>query len=224
MSVQPIILAGGRNERLRDIVPAYMKPLMLVNQRPIIQNLVKSCMDLGLGPITVVASPMNVGQIYDVLKMFDGMVYYIVQPNPTGPRDALWIGLRVRDDRERVMVLCADNVIPIRTFASCMNQSEGVRNMTVVCTSQIEAPMAFRFTRIRGQSVYEGARDSSESEHGLQQCWVGPVLFDRSSLIDAMDMTVGDTTGLLSPIIRAAGHIVTVVGDVIDIGTPESVL
>ena len=65
-----IILAAGRNERLHGTVPAFMKPLLLVDGQPLIVRLVREALDAGVletydevGRVIVVAAPQNVGDL-----------------------------------------------------------------------------------------------------------------------------------------------------------------
>jgi CTP:molybdopterin cytidylyltransferase MocA len=114
--VDAIILAAGNGERVRGVTARGLKPLLLVEGEPLIARLVRQASVADR--VTVVVSPLNAPHIVDVLeaKGFDD-VRYIVQPQATGPTDAMRRGLDTSRGALTLVVL-GDNVVSDSDFAA----------------------------------------------------------------------------------------------------------
>lgn len=206
-----VILAAGRNDRLKGFIPAYLKPLITVNGVSLIVDLVTKSLTVANRVIIVVA-PQNTQPIVDVVHSAfgDRGIHYVVQPESQGPVDALdrAMGL-VRDDR--VMILCADNIIPLDTIIKCAL----AETSTVVSTREMDHKSAKRFTYFVGDRVYEKVPVPSDAPK-LVQVWVGPLVLNKSFI----NATIGDADNL-SQLIDFTTERSFVPGNVTDIGVPE---
>lgn len=218
-----IILAAGRNDRLKGYVPAYLKPLILINGEPLIVTLAQELMLHTEGKIVVVVAPQNAAQIVEVVETRLGhhnRTRYVLQPQASGPAGALRLGVEVVNDGSAVMLVCADNVIPPDDFSECTSayyHSMG----TAVCTRELPRAEAERFTRVYEDRVIEGPLSPGEREDtGPFKCWVGPLVFNTKRLLNAISDQ--PNTSLVSAYLNKAGPLTPVDGNTSDIGVPEA--
>lgn len=183
-----VILAAGRNDRLAGLVAEGMKPLMLVNGKPIIIDLLDKLTVSSGGRIVhtvIVASPVNVQAIVSVLKATGHLSRFlsvVIQPEPVGPVDALRRGFETCPvtDREQTLVLCGDNIIPqevMDTFVQGSYSDEHVGWIAVRTMDDESA--AKRFTRVTEdcKEFHEGINDTGTRwRDGKYRAWLGPVL------------------------------------------------
>lgn len=215
-----VVLAAGRNDRLKGYVPAYMKPLILINGEPLILTLVQDLRDVLGGSVVVVVAPQNAEHIVDVMsaRMDLKDVHFTIQPRATGPAGALSAGMRLVQDGG-VMIVCADNVIPKQDIRNAANEYKVTQKTTVV-TRQIPAEEARRFTRVTNEGAVEGAAfQVGEKDLTYYQCWVGPVVFHAWDLRAALDEREAT---LISPLIDSCTPLKLVAGNTTDIGVPEA--
>jgi dTDP-glucose pyrophosphorylase len=220
--VDAIVLAAGRNDRLRGYVPAYMKPLILVNGEPIIKTLVQGLATVA-GRIIIVCAPQNATQIVDVLSGVAPLaeVLFCLQPEATGPRGAVYIGAQMVT-RKSVMVVCADNVIPLDDIARATAQHRLNPELTTIVTRDVPSNGAARFTRVYqgAGKVKEGPMEEWEpTDHNIT-CWVGPLVFGTETLKGALAATQRETK--VSVLID--DHFECVSGNTTDIGVPEALV
>jgi NDP-sugar pyrophosphorylase family protein len=185
-----VILAAGRNDRLAGLVAEGMKPLLLVNGRPIIVDLMKKisiASEHRRVPVTIVASPVNVMAIVSVLKanaMLWRDLQIVIQPEPTGPVDALRRGFRARLGRsnsDTTLVLCGDNVVPLETMQTFIQGGDAYDDKFAgwVAVKKMDDELAAgRFTRVAedAREFREGIQPGGMWRDGKYRAWLGPVL------------------------------------------------
>ena len=173
-----IILAAGRNDRLSGHIPAFMKPLIIVDGKPLIKTLVENIRD-HVDRLVVVASPHNVGLIIDVMRDHMHHVTFMVQPQAIGPMHAVGIGGRACAD-DRVMIICSDNIIPKDDVSSVVrNNDADKKGRCVVTTRRLRGHEAERFTYFINDVVYEKAPVPRGYSHAEVRVWIGPLIVDR---------------------------------------------
>lgn len=164
-----IILAAGRNDRLGGHVPAYMKPLLVVNGHTLIGHQVNA---LALATrIIVVCSPDNVSQLIDVLGAFSG-VFFIIQPKPIGVIDALEIGMELVES-DYTIITCADNIIPQEHWAEFIAHDRPTPGQILISSRDLPAHETQRFTYFVNQEVREKVPPPNFTDH--YRCWIGPL-------------------------------------------------
>lgn len=215
-----IVLAAGRNDRLRGYVPAYMKPLILVNGEPIIKTLVQGLATV-TGRIIIVCAPQNATQIVDVLQGVAPLaeVLFALQPEATGPRGAVYIGAQMLSSRS-VMVVCADNVIPLDDIARAAAQHRLNPELTTIVTRDVPYEGAHRFTRVYEHRIVEGPMEENEKGYTVIKCWVGPLVFGTETLKGALAATPNESK--VSALID--DHFECISGNTTDIGVPEALV
>ena len=211
-----IILAAGRNDRLKSFVPAYMKPLIIVNGVSLIVSIIRDLMASGVaGNIYVVVSPQNVAYIIDVVEAAfvhqSWRIRYVVQPSATGTMDAVRCAMpMIHSD---VMIVCADNIIPADTYKKV--EAGLVKHDVSLSVKLMPLKEAERFTYFDGEDVYEKL---PPPEHVTDPVfvWIGPLAICMRFLF-----THAGDTERLSGLIALADTFHRVVAECVDIGVPE---
>lgn len=214
-----VILAGGRNERLQPAVPAYMKPLIVVNGETLLGRLVRQTWSIS-DNVVVVCAGENAGVITQLLRdtPCDIVVKYDLAAS-------LEVGARVARSDE-LLVLMSDNYVPD-------NQ------MQDFCRRTAEAPYAIGVRAVRGQAAARFTRllpgapvggrwvESKDAvvDDVSHTVWCGPVMASRRRVLDALrTRRVGAYRigPLLDELVDPA-RCDLVHMHVIDVGTPEVV-
>jgi hypothetical protein len=182
--ITAVILAAGANERLKGIVPSYMKPLVLVNGRPLIQHALEHARRWEVTAKIIVASPANISLMAQVVEE---PTYWAVQSLPRGVSDAVRRALPYVKTTH-TLILCADN-----TFEDALNElspsdmlRQGVRPLFGARVLPVRA--AARFTRYRlrmpGPGVHLIEASSPDTGDG---CWIGPLLLETKCIQAVLD-------------------------------------
>lgn len=190
-----VILAGGSNERLKSMIPSFHKPLLVINGRPIVVDLVdKALQSTSLKDrVIIVCSPHNVNAIADVTSRIAltgaDEIDYVVQPQPVGIVDAVVRGLHAATSTN-VMIMCADNIIPAAMIKALHKRSDD--DNPAIATATVVGPGAARFTRVivdipLGVAVdFDENKGADLSEGAEYVCWVGPVVVPRERALDVL--------------------------------------
>lgn len=248
MKYDGIILAAGRNTRLRGVVPSYHKPLMIVNGRPLVVSLVKNTL-LVTETVTVLVSPENCGPIAEVLDcndVLDHRVNLVVQPSARGPGDGLYRALQATT-AERIVLVCGDNVVPVQDLLNTVDTDEFATRQPNLVTASVmlttDEADARRFTRIpekldefiETDPAYLDLHDAwagrgywSDKHY---RCWVGPLIFDREVAekifrAKVLSYKIGDPECKISRAFNGVpGLLIQVVpGNSVDIGTSDALI
>lgn len=174
-----VILAAGRGERLRDLAPAFHKPLLPIDGTPLVCRAVDLAYRAGVEWPVVVVAPQNAEIISSVLGPNRPVVMIVQRQEgvPQGPGHALMVGLQAHTrpaSSERVLVLLADNV----------TQPSDVTNVaqhkTAVGVKSIPRGDAGRFTRYEDGRWVEKVPVFPRGDDVL--CWVGPFVGWRANM------------------------------------------
>lgn len=234
-----IILAAGKNTRLKGIIPSYHKPMLLVNGRPLIltitQHLLERC-----ERVVLVVSPENCGPITELLIAADltsDRVHIVIQPEAKGPGEAILRALLVCKS-ERVLIALGDNVIPVQDFDNVVeadfnavqeNPNHACNHITISFVPVEDDAEAERFTRILGTEFIEGSPGGKFQD--MYRCWTGPLIADLQTLENALLQLhrKSAVTGLetkISPALNYIEHrtVSPVQGGSVDIGTSDALL
>lgn len=211
-SLDAVVLAGGKSERLRGIVPAYYKPFIVVGGRSLLVAAVEDALAVGAERVVVVAAGENALLVFQLVGHHSEVRVVLADG---GPARALLTGLEVCTN-ERVLVLMSDNVQKLHTLqeATASQYSIGVQNMT--CAD------AARFTRIEFNRWVEG---STPDNHGCKstdphtRVWCGPLVISRKCALTVLpdEEKIGPLLAELAP------HATYVETRTVDAGTPDVV-
>jgi molybdopterin-guanine dinucleotide biosynthesis protein A len=237
-----VILAAGRNTRLRGIVPSYYKPLVIVNGVPLIVSLVRNLWG-SVERIVIVVSPENAGPISEIVEanvLTAGRVSYVVQPTARGPGEGVYRGLQAAN-ADRIVLVCGDNSIPDNEISGAVSNDfgcvrlldrcdeEGTITCATVITSNVE--QASHFTRVPSTADHfiENAPGGAWGD-GDYRCWIGPLIFNRrlaEKLFGdrVLSYKIGDPEIKISPVFNdATVNIRPLIGHSVDIGTSDALL
>ena len=212
-----VILAAGRNDRLKSLVPAYMKPLIMVNGVPIIVTIIRDLVFTNVaGTITVVVSPQNVAPIVDVVEAGDfpkGLIRYVVQPDALGPMDAVRRAMPMT--HHDVMIVCADNIIPAATYKQVEAGLVDCDTSLAVKLMPLKEAERFTYFDEKDGDVYEKLPPPEHVKDPVY-VWLGPLAFRKGFLF-----THAADTERLSGLIALADTVNSVEANCVDIGVPE---
>ncbi len=228
-----VILAAGANERLQGLVLPYHKPLLVMNGIPIILDLIAKARELREPgeTITIVCAPENCRSIVDLIRAqkapYMDDLRFAVQPSPTGPINALALGL-TQCESDYVMMLCGDNVIDNATWANCKEALAQGQRLLTIAIEQVYRDYAERFTTFDAKAngdmgkFFHGTKELTGPEYLSTACWVGPVIMKRGALKEALKVPPRDFATLFNRIGGRHTQPRTFVSHTLDIGVPEA--
>lgn len=228
--ISAIILAAGANTRLGGVVPPYMKPLILVNGKPLLHHAVDHAVkDWCVEQVIIVVSPDNAKAICSIE---DPGRQYILQPQPIGVVDAIQRAIDIIKN-EWTVILCADNTFD--GFPHLEAHSLPLRPMIAVRDDLSPAEM-MRFTRYRTSRIDASTTgyphrfvdgkdieiiDKTSPDPGMG-VWIGPLLL-RTPMIR---FALSDGTSNVESFIRKASNngadLVALRMRCADLGIPEA--
>jgi len=226
-----IILAAGRNERLNGIVPPYHKPVLVINGKPLISQLVESVAPLlklyttkdSAPRIIIVCAPQNAEAICSVLPKIPEILI-VIQRECDGVLNALRIGLSVTTENVVTMV-CADNVIDRQTwYLPPFNPTDDdAYSSTLFVHGQYMSDFeANKFTYISENIWYE----KTPTTANMIFCWLGPIVFSKYTMEDAITSFMRDNPNDTNSIGRVFNYYDSMTRIIesrnIDIGLPEN--
>lgn len=230
-----VVLAAGKNTRLKGLVPSYYKPLVIAHGKPLIVGIVRNLLD-HCNHVVVTVSPENCIPISEVLMdndLYSNRITLLVQPTARGPGEALYRAMRCCH-AERIILACGDNVIPKDDFTTTVGVDEkGDSDVTVSAIATTDYDEASRFTRvIKSDGGWEFVENREGGLHadGLYYCWVGPIIFDRENMEHTLAQLVlsqgQDAEIKISPALNILKpeEVALVRGRSVDIGTSEALV
>ena len=221
-----VILAGGRNERLRGIVPPFMKPLLVVNGQCLLVNAARlACEAAGrTNRVIVVTAPQNTLQISEVLQdagLADS-VDLVVQPAPRGPGDALLRAFKMVGTKN-TLILLGDNSLSRQDVETIYLQGDSTVDERLVAGCQLRLDGGEFFTRFcENGDIIEGTPGGRWAD-GYYRIWVGPLVVPTNTMEDLLrsidpgseELKIGKFLGRLNLI----PSLVQVSSE--DVGTPQ---
>lgn len=163
-----VILAGGKSERLRGIVPPYHKPFLVVNGKSLLVAAVDVALELGAGKVIVVATGENALPVWQLVGHHDKVRVIL---SDTGVGDSLARGLEL-SKTYKTMVMLGDNVHDVGELA------DFARDEHAIGVTEVDYPDATRFTRLVDDEWYEGRVTFKEDDLTSATVWCGPLVVD----------------------------------------------
>ena len=229
-----VILAAGRGERLKGIVAEFHKPLMVVNGRAMITQVVDAVRDnIKLGQIIIVAAPDNVSPMINILgDKIDEKMRFVIQPRPTGPGDGLGLGLELVTPTSistHTLVLCADNIMDSEDIAAILSTNPVGQEIIVGTRTTRNEAVAARMTRVdmHEQSFIESPTLEAPDGNGEYHCWLGPLALPTFETKQTVTIArTRDEEMKISPILNAlvkhhGASVYTEPVNCYDVGIPE---
>lgn len=182
---------------------------------------------LSANKIIIICSPENIKTICEIVESLDdgNNVYYVIQPKPTGPIQALVLALPYCTS-DNIAIVCADNVVCDKVW-KMGTQFDGREYDFILSIpyTRMDNETAKRFTIVNrngtdGVSFY---KDKKNDHLGDKKCWIGPVYVNKDAFTKGLteyyvDKTFEDIFNYIANNIKA--EIQLYEADVIDIGVP----
>ena len=211
-TLDAVILAGGKSERLNGIVPPYHKPFIVIGGKSLLVNAVDAARAVGAERVVIVATGENA---LPVSQLVGHMPYVDIVLASGGTARALHTGLRLCT-YQRVLVLMSDNVHGPDDVAKVCEHRYAIGVRQVTCAE------AARFTRreygqwVEGPTVTNTACTSTDPHTSI---WCGPLLVQRQRGLDLLPTwdKIGPLLGDLAPVFEL------VPVETIDVGIPAVV-
>lgn len=134
-----VVIAAGLGTRLRPLTERYAKPVLPIDGKPVVAQLVRELAAAGCPRVTVV-----VGHLGDQLRSLlgDGSGFgvelrYVTQPQPDGSADAV----RRAGEEPPYLVTAADTVFPAGSVAAV---AEGMRSAGAIAVRRLPARVPVR--------------------------------------------------------------------------------
>jgi CTP:molybdopterin cytidylyltransferase MocA len=212
-ALDAVILAGGKSERLRGVVPPYHKPFVVVNGESLLVAAIRHARRQNARRIVVVTCP----QIWEPLSQLVNTLPTSTYERIVLLRDTNGVGAALRAGAqaataERLLVLMADNVHTDSDVDTVCRTLYGV-GVRVVYT-----PEARRFTRfVNGRWVEDLETHSDED---FTEVWCGPLVVSRRHVLRLLlgESKIGP---VLDQLVPASADLVRHPVKSSDIGTPE---
>lgn len=212
MTLDAVVLAGGKSERLRGVVPPYHKPFLVIGGRALLVTAVEESLAVGARRVVIVATGENAMPVFQLVGHYSEV--RVVLSNG-GPGRALRTGLEMCTEG-RVLVLMSDNV-------------HGEDDVRRVCHHRYavgvrEVPLrdSLRFTRLDGSRWVEN--EGVADPNGLDPdrptvVWCGPLVVSRDrALFHLRDREkIGPVLDEIVP------HAELVPVSTVDVGVPDVV-
>lgn len=116
MTLPAVVMAAGLGTRLRPLTERYAKPVLPIDGKPVVAQLLRELAAAGCGRATIVVG--HLGEQVPAL-LGDGSAFgvelrYVTQPEPDGSADAV----RRAGEEPPYLVAAADTVFPSRSVAA----------------------------------------------------------------------------------------------------------
>lgn len=186
-----MVLAAGENTRLNGFVPAFMKPLVLVNGRTLLAHALRHAgEDWKCKTRLVVASPRNVEHLKGAVSSMFGGLRWVLQDHPKGVLDALDRALPLITT-DMVLLLCADNTFDMGAVSSADLQRVVSVGYDAMGVRKLPKEEAKRFTRLRTTPDLKIELHEASSAVQSGECWIGPLLLHTRQARDALGRKPG---------------------------------
>ncbi len=227
-----VILAAGKNTRLQGIIPAYHKPLLVVNGETLLVRLVRQAQTLMSkgNRIVLVVSPLNCQAIMDLMRssFTDEQrlsIVYLCQDTDATFADTLATALALSQKSEKVLLMCGDNYISDNDWEVFINTcvAQGYPVATWVSSSMEQTNRFAKILPVSGGITSAPSEDSMRNDDGDFLCWLGPVVIQPA--LTQTRLKRQERRDVVADALTAGGqekHFFPVELSVQDIGVPDA--
>ena len=184
--MKAIILAGGRGKRLRPITDKIPKPLILINNKPLIERTINYLKTYGITEI-IVSSGYKSNLIEKFLKKkknFGCNIIFSIEKTPLGTGGAVRKALRFVDD-ESFVVLNGDIVTNI-------NLKKILKKPNTIAANELKTK--FGTMDIRNNKILK-----FNEKKDVSNVWMNPGIYHLSKNIEKIIPRKGSLEGIVFP-------------------------
>lgn len=227
-----VILAAGKNTRLQGIIPAYHKPLLVVNGETLLVRLVRQAallMSKG-NRIILVVSPLNCQAIMDLMRssFTDEQrlsIVYLCQDTDATFADTLSTALTFSQKSEKVLLMCGDNYVSDNDWDVFVNvcMAQGYPVATWASSSIEQTDRFAKILPVSGCITSASSEDSMRNDDGNFLCWLGPIVIQPA--LTQTRLKRQERRDVIADALMAGGqekHFFPVDLNVQDIGVPDA--
>ena len=184
--MKAIILAGGRGKRLRPITDEIPKPLIPINNKPLIERTIKYLKKYGITEI-IISSGYKSNLIEKFLKKkknFGCNIIFSIEKTPLGTGGAVRKALRFVDD-ESFVVLNGDIVTNI-------NLKKILKKPNTIAANELKTK--FGTMDIRNNKILK-----FNEKKDVSDVWMNPGIYHLSKDIEKLIPRKGSLEGMVFP-------------------------
>ena len=184
--MKAIILAGGRGERLRPITDKIPKPLILINNIPLIERTIKYLKKYGINEI-IISSGYKSNKIESFLKKkknFGCQIIFSIEKTPLGTGGAIKKALK-HVGEESFLVLNGDVVTNI-------NLRKILKKPNTIAANELKTK--FGTMHIKNNKILK-----FNEKKDVVDIWMNPGIHHLSKNIDKMIPKRGSLEGIVFP-------------------------
>lgn len=227
-----VILAAGKNTRLQGIIPAYHKPLLVVNGETLLVRLVRQAQDLMSkgNRLILVVSPFNCQAIMDLMRASlsneqRASIVYMCQDADATFADTLLTALSFSQKSEKVLLMCGDNYISDNDWSVFVNTcpAQGYPVATWISSSMEQTNRFAKVLPVSGHITSAPSEDSMRNDDGDFLCWLGPIVIQPA--LTQTRLKRQERRDVVADALTAGGpekHFFPVELNVQDIGVPDA--
>jgi len=184
--MKAIILAGGRGKRLRPITDKIPKPLIPINNKPLIERTIKYLKKYGIKKI-IISSGYKSNQIEKFLKQkknFDCDIIFSIERTPLGTGGAIKKALKYVDE-ESFLVLNGDIVTNI-------NLKKIMKKPNTIASNELKTK--FGTMDIKNNKILK-----FNEKKDVTNVWMNPGIYHLSREIANLIPKKGSLEGIVFP-------------------------
>jgi len=184
--MKAIILAGGRGKRLRPITDKIPKPLILINEKPLIERTIKYLKKYGITEI-IISSGYKSDLLEKFLKKkknFGCKIIFSTEKTPLGTGGAIKKALRYVDE-ESFLVLNGDIITNI-------NLKKILKKPNTIAANELKTK--FGTMDIKNNKILK-----FNEKKDVANVWMNPGIYHLSKNIEKLIPKKGSLEGLVFP-------------------------
>jgi len=195
--MKALILAGGRGKRLRPITDSIPKPLIQINNRPLIEWSIKYLKKHGINEI-IICSGYRSKQIEKYLKekkYFNCKIEFSVEKNALGTAGSIKKAMRMISDKSFIVI--NGDIITNINFKKIQSK------VNTIATNELKTK--FGTMKIKNNKIIK-----FNEKDDVENVWMNPGVYHLSTDIYKLLPTKGSLEGLVFPILAKKNQLHTV--------------
>jgi len=186
--MKALILAGGRGKRLRPITDSIPKPLIQINNRPLIEWSIRYLKKHGINEI-IICSGYRSKQIEKYLKekkYFNCKIEFSVEKMPLGTAGSIKKAIKTISDKSFIVI--NGDVITNINFKKIKNK------VNTIATNELKTK--FGTMKIKNNKIIK-----FNEKNDVENVWMNPGIYHLSTNIYKLLPTKGSLEGIVFPIL-----------------------
>ena len=186
--MKALILAGGRGKRLRPITDSIPKPLIQINNKPLIEWSIRYLKKYGINEI-IICSGYRSKQIENYLKKKKYLgckIDFSVEKSPLGTAGSIKKAMKMISD-ESFIVINGDIITNI-------NLKKIQNNLNTIAANELK-------TKYGTMSIENNKIIKFNEKYDVKNVWMNPGIYHLSIDVDKLLPTKGSLEGIVFPIL-----------------------